>query len=69
MGTTLALDRTTLQMLKDLKKEMRARSLEEVVRRLVTQQKKVPASMFGAFRKNPIPHLTREEKREFDKYG
>jgi hypothetical protein len=46
METTIQLDKSTVQTLKMLKKDMKARSYNEVILRLVP--KIVPDSMFGS---------------------
>ena len=42
------MDERTLQMLKKMKKEMKARSYDEVIRSLIIDRKKIPRSMFGS---------------------
>ena len=51
MPTTVQVDEKTLQMLNKLKEEMKARSHDEVIKKLVTERKKIPCSMFGSNRK------------------
>lgn len=46
--TTVEVKRTTLQALEGLKVELGARSLDETIRALIRQVKKVPKSKFGA---------------------
>jgi len=51
MPTTVHLDEKTLQMLNNIKKEMKARSIDEVINALISERKRIPSSMFGSNRK------------------
>jgi len=52
-------------MLDRLKKELGARSHDEVIRRLVFERKKIPSSMFGS---NPkLRSFSQEDEAEFHK--
>lgn len=48
MPTTVEVSEKTLQMLNGLKKELGARSHDEVIRRLISERKNIPRSMFGS---------------------
>ena len=48
MLTTVEVSEKTLQMLNGLKKKLRAGSHDEVTRRLISERKKIPRSMFGS---------------------
>lgn len=48
MPTTVQVGEKTLQMLNKLKKEFGARSHDEVIRKLISERKKIPRSMFGS---------------------
>jgi len=61
--TTVQVDEKTLQILNKLKKEIGARSHDEVIRRLISERKKIPSSMFGS---NPkLRSFSREDEAEF----
>jgi len=49
--TTVQVDEKTLQMLNKIKKEMKAKSHDEVIKTLISERKKIPCSMFGSNRK------------------
>ena len=51
MPTTVHLDEKTLQMLNNIKKEMKARSIDEVINALISERKRISRSMFGSNRK------------------
>ena len=51
MPTTVHLDKKTLQMPNNIKKEMKARSIDEVINALISERKRIPSSMFGSNRK------------------
>jgi len=51
MPTTVQVDEKTLQMLNNIKKELKARSLDEVIKTLIPERKRIPHSMFGSNRK------------------
>ncbi len=63
MPTTVQVDEKTLQMLNDIKKEMKARSHDEVIRALISKRKKIPCSMFGSNRK--LNSFTGQDEAEF----
>jgi hypothetical protein len=48
LATTVQVDEKTLQMLNRAKKEMNAKSHNEVIKRLLAKQRKIPSSMFGS---------------------
>ncbi len=48
MPTTIQVSERTHQMLSRLKAEMGVRSLDEVIRRLILERERLPASMFGS---------------------
>lgn len=61
--TTVQVDEKTLQMLNKLKKEIGARSHDEVIRTLISERKNIPRSMFGS---NPrLKPFSREDEAEF----
>jgi predicted CopG family antitoxin len=63
MPTTVQVDEKTLQMLNKLKEEMKARSHDEVIKKLVTERKKIPCSMFGSNRK--LKPFSERDEAEF----
>ncbi len=48
MTTSVQVSEKTLQLLLRLKKELRARSLDQVIHDLIFERKKIPRSMFGS---------------------
>ncbi|MGD6853231.1 MAG: hypothetical protein ACQCN6_14330 [Candidatus Bathyarchaeia archaeon] len=63
MPTTVQVDEKTLQMLNQAKKEMKAKSHDEVIKKLLTERKKTPRSMFGS---NPkLTSFTEKDRAEF----
>jgi hypothetical protein len=61
--TTVQVNEQTLQMLNKAKKEMKAKSHDEVIKKLLAQRKKLPCSMFGS---NPkLSSFTEEDRAEF----
>lgn len=61
--TTVQVNEKTLQILNKLKKEIGARSHDEVIRRLISERKKIPSSMFGS---NPkLSSFSPEDEAEF----
>ena len=63
LPTTVQVSKKTLQMLNELKKEVGAKSHDEVIRLLVYERKKIPRSMFGS---NPrLSPFSREDEVEF----
>ena len=50
-------------MLNETKKEMKAKSHDEVIKKLLTEHKKIPRSMFGSNRK--LTSVTKEDRTEF----
>ena len=61
--TTVQVDEKTLQILNDLKKELGARSHDEVIKRLISERKNIPRSMFGS---NPrLKPFSQEDEAEF----
>jgi len=62
LATTVQVDEKTLQMLNRAKKEMHAKSHNEVIKKLLTQQRKTPRSMFGS---NPkLDSFTAEDEAD-----
>jgi hypothetical protein len=64
METTVQLSKNTVQILKDLKKKMHAKSYDEVISRLVLKESGIPKSMFGS---NPKLDPFTEEERFTDR--
>ncbi len=48
MATTVQVSEKTLQLLNRLKEETGLKSLDEVIKELVAERKKLPRSMFGS---------------------
>ena len=63
MPTTVQVDEKTLQMLNKIKKDMKARSHDEVIRSLIIERKKIPKSMFGSNRK--LKPFSKKDEAEF----
>ena len=63
MPTTVQVDEKTLQLLNRAKKEMKAKSHDEVIRKLLLEHKKIPCSMFGSNKK--LTSFTEEDRAEF----
>lgn len=65
MPTTVQVSEKTLQMLNELKEEMKARSHDEVIKKLISKRKKIPNSMFGSNKKlNPFSPEDEAENHE-----
>ena len=47
MTTTVQVDEKTLETLATLKRELKARSYQEVIERLINEKRRVPDSLFG----------------------
>jgi hypothetical protein len=63
MPTTVQVNEKTLQMLNKIKKEMKARSHDEVIKTLIIERKTIPCSMFGS---NPkLKSFSRKDEAEF----
>lgn len=62
MPTTVQVSEKTLQMLNELKEEMKARSHDEVIKRLISKRKRIPSSMFGSNRN--LKPFSREDEAE-----
>ena len=63
MTTSVQVNKKTLQMLNEAKKEMKAKSLDEVIKKLLIKRKKIPGSMFGS---NPkLESFKAEDEAEF----
>lgn len=67
----MAMDRTTVQVRKDLlplledaKRELKAASYDETIRRLLEEHRRLPESLFGRFPK--LPAFRREARDRFD---
>jgi hypothetical protein len=63
LPTTVQVNETTLQMLNEAKKKMKAKSHDEVIKKLLNEHKKLPHSMFGSNRK--LTSFTEEDRAEF----
>ncbi len=63
LPTTVQVNERTLQMLNRVKKEMHAKSHDEVITKLIAERKKIPTSMFGSNRK--LNSFTQEDEAEF----
>ena len=61
--TTVHVETSTLQMLKSLKEEMRVDSIDDTIRILIVQSKKIPESMFGSHPK--MTSFREEDRAEF----
>jgi hypothetical protein len=61
--TTVQVNEKTLQMLNRVKKEMKAKSHDEVIKTLIIERKKIPCSMFGSNRK--LNSFSDQDKAEF----
>ena len=62
--TTVQVDEKTLQMLNKIKKEMKARSHDEVIMTLISERKRIPCSMFGSNRK--LNSFSERDEAEFN---
>jgi hypothetical protein len=62
--TTVQVDEKTLQMLNEIKKEMRAKSNDEVIKTLIAERKKISRSMFGSNCK--LNSFSEQDEAEFD---
>lgn len=63
MPTTVQVNEKTLQMLNEAKKEMKAKSHDEVIKTLLIERKNIPCSMFGS---NPkLTSFTEKDRAEF----
>jgi hypothetical protein len=63
MATMVQASEKTLRILNKLKKEMRAKSKDDIIKALISERKKTPESMFGA---NPnLNSYTQKDKTEF----
>ena len=61
--TSIQVDEKTLQMLKEIKKETKAKSNDEVIKNLIAERKKIAQSMFGS---NPkLSSFSEEDEAEF----
>jgi hypothetical protein len=63
MPTTVQVDEKTLQMLNKIKKEMKAKSHDDVIKTLVSERKNIPCSMFGSNRK--LKPFSKRDEAEF----
>lgn len=63
-NATISVKKSTLQILKDLKKEEGVVSIDELIERLVRLKKKVPKSLKGAYPK--LRPMTEKEEELFD---
>jgi len=65
MPTTVQVSEKTLQMLNELKREMKARSHDEVIKSLISKRRKIPNSMFGSNRRlKPFSRADEGESHE-----
>jgi hypothetical protein len=56
-------DEKTLQMLNVIKKETKARSLNEVIKTLIVERNKIPCSMFGS--NSALKPFLKKDEAEF----
>jgi hypothetical protein len=63
MPTTVQVDEKTLQMLNNIKKELKARSHDKVIKALISERKRIPRSMFGSNRK--LNSFSESDEAEF----
>ncbi len=63
MPTTVQVNEKTLQMLNEAKKEMKAKSHDQVIKKLLTERKKIPCSMFGSNKK--LTSFTEQDRAQF----
>src|SRR6266849_9792451 len=65
MTTSVQVSEKTIQLLDKLKKELGARSFDQVIRDLITDRKKIPRSMFGSNPKlRPFSHTEEAKSHE-----
>ncbi len=64
MPTTVQVNEKTLQMLNKIKKEMNAKSHDEVIKKLIIERSKIPCSLFGSNRN--LSSFTQEDEAEFN---
>ena len=65
MTTSVQVSEKTIQLLDKLKKELGAKSFDQVIRDLITDRKKIPRSMFGSNPKlRPFSHREEAESHE-----
>ncbi|MBI2110043.1 hypothetical protein HYT58_02640 [Candidatus Woesearchaeota archaeon] len=60
---TIALQERTFEILEELKKEKKSQSFNELILKLVTENKKIPKSMFGSL-KGKDKEFTTEERHK-----
>jgi predicted CopG family antitoxin len=63
LPTTVQVDEKTLQMLNKIKKETKAASHNQVIKKLILERKNIPRSMFGSNRK--LKPFAKEDEAEF----
>ncbi len=63
MPTTVQVNEKTLQMLNEVKKELKAKSHDEVIKTLITERKKILCTMFGSNRK--LTSFSEQDEAEF----
>ena len=63
MATTIAVNKNTLEMLKDIKEETSAESFDETIKYLISIAKKPSKSFFGKFK-----NLGTFKKEEIDRF-
>lgn len=62
LPATIQVSERTFQLLKNIKKEMKARSYNQVIKSLILERKNIPKSMFGS---NPqLKSFSQEDKIE-----
>ena len=66
LPTTVQVDEKTLQMLNKAKREMKAKSHDEVIKKLLVERTKLPCSMFGSNRK--LTSFTEKDRAEFHEF-
>jgi hypothetical protein len=63
LPTTVQVNEKTLQMLNKVKKELKAKSHDEVIKTLINERKKILCSMFGSNRK--LNSFSEKDEAEF----
>jgi hypothetical protein len=63
MPTTVQVDEKTLQMLNKIKRETKAHSHDEVIKKLIINSNKISLSMFGSNRK--LTPFSKKDEAEF----
>jgi|WetSurMetagenome_2_1015567.scaffolds.fasta_scaffold180526_2 hypothetical protein len=63
LPTNVQVNEKTLQMLNKLKKELKAKSHDEVIKTLINERQIIPCSMFGSNRK--LNSFSEKDEAEF----